>query len=170
MTTGAAPASAAAAPTPAPGPAAGPWAPLRRPVFRWVWIAAFVANLGTWMQTVGGQWLLVEGHSSSLLISLVQSASSLPVLLLVIPAGAVADFFDRRRLLLAVQGVQAVIAGILALLTAAGRTSICAARFCWRMRPRTCRILPPMGLRASCVIKIPTSKSRQTHRAAASWC
>ncbi|WP_051570830.1 MFS transporter [Cryptosporangium arvum] len=123
MTTGAAPASAAAAPTPASGPAAGPWAPLRRPVFRWVWIAAFVANLGTWMQTVGGQWLLVEGHSSSLLISLVQSASSLPVLLLVIPAGAVADFFDRRRLLLAVQGVQAVIAGILALLTAVSRTS-----------------------------------------------
>lgn len=103
--------------------AADPWAPLRRPVFRAVWLAAFVANLGTWMQTVGGQWLLVERHSSSLLISLVQSASSFPVLLLVIPAGVIADFFDRRRLLLVAQCVQAVIAGILALLTAAGRTT-----------------------------------------------
>ncbi|CCH88984.1 putative transporter [Modestobacter italicus] len=104
-------------------PTPDPWAPLRRPTFRFVWIAAFVANLGTWMQTVGGQWLLVERHSSSLLISLVQSASSLPVLLLVIPAGVVADFFDRRRLLLVAQCVQAVVAGALALLTAAGRTS-----------------------------------------------
>ncbi|WP_250033719.1 MFS transporter [Paractinoplanes maris] len=103
--------------------AAGAWAPLRHPVFRAVWIAAFVANVGTWMQTVAGQWLLVEQHSSSLLISLVQSVSSIPVLLLVIPAGVVADFLDRRRLLLATQCVQAVIAGILALLTAAGRTS-----------------------------------------------
>ena len=103
--------------------AAGPWAPLRHPVFRAVWIAAFVANVGTWMQTVAGQWLLIEQHSSSLLISLVQSASSVPVLLLVIPAGVVADFLDRRRLLLVTQCVQAVIAGILALLTAAGRTS-----------------------------------------------
>ena len=103
--------------------AAGTWAPLRHPVFRAVWIAAFVANVGTWMQTVAGQWLLIEQHSSSLLISLVQSASSVPVLLLVIPAGVVADFLDRRRLLLATQCVQAVIAGILALLTAAGRTS-----------------------------------------------
>ncbi|MBB2947787.1 MFS family permease [Actinoplanes lutulentus] len=103
--------------------AAGAWAPLRRPVFRVVWIAAFIANVGTWMQTVGGQWLLLEQHSSSLLVSLVQSASSLPVLLLVIPAGVVADFLDRRRLLLAAQAVQAVLAGLLAVLTAAGHTS-----------------------------------------------
>ncbi|WP_229070235.1 MFS transporter [Actinoplanes sp. DH11] len=102
---------------------AGAWAPLRRPVFRTIWLAAFVANVGTWMQTVAGQWLLVEHHSSSLLISLVQSASSVPVLLLVIPAGVVADFLDRRRLLLAVQGVQTVLAGLLALLTAAGQTT-----------------------------------------------
>jgi MFS family permease len=100
-----------------------PWAPLRRPAFRAVWLAAFVANLGTWMQTVGGQWLLVERDSSSLLVSLVQTASSLPVLLLVIPAGLVADLVDRRRLLLVVQCVQAVVAGVLAVLTAAGRTS-----------------------------------------------
>jgi MFS family permease len=99
----------------------GMWTPLRHPVFRWVWLAAFVANIGTWMQTVGAQWLLVERHSSSLLISLVQSASSVPVLLLVIPAGVVADFVDKRRLLITVQAFQAVVAGLLALLTTSGR-------------------------------------------------
>lgn len=99
----------------------GMWAPLHRPVFRAVWLAAFVANIGSWMQTVGAQWLLIEQHSSALLISLVQSASSLPVLLLVIPAGVVADFVDKRRLLVALQGVQAAITGVLALLTATGR-------------------------------------------------
>jgi predicted MFS family arabinose efflux permease/quinol monooxygenase YgiN len=107
----------------APADPAGPWAPLRRPVFRAVFIAAFVANVGTWMQTVAGQWLLIEQQSSSLLVSLVQSASSVPVLLLVIPAGVLADFLDRRRLLLVVQGVQVVVAGALTALTAAGRTT-----------------------------------------------
>ncbi|WP_433129124.1 MFS transporter [Micromonospora sp. CA-240977] len=104
-------------------PGTGAWAPLRRPVFRTIWLAALIANVGTWMQTVAGQWLLIEHHSTSLLISLVQSASSVPVLLLVIPAGVVADFLDRRRLLLAVQVVQTVLAGLLALLTAAGQTT-----------------------------------------------
>lgn len=81
-------------------PPSGMRAPPRRPVFRWVWLAALVANIGTWMLTVGAQWLLIERHSTSLMISLVQSASSLPVLLLVIPAGVVADFIDTRPLLL----------------------------------------------------------------------
>ena len=65
-------------------------------------------------------WFGAGPHA--LLMSLVPSASSLPVLL-VIPAGVTADFFDRRRLLVIVQGVQAAIAGVLALLTAAGRTT-----------------------------------------------
>ena len=99
------------------------WEPLRQPVFRAVWLAAFVGNIGTWMQTVGGQWLLIETHSSNLLISLVQSAASIPVLLLVLPAGVLADFLDRRRLLIVVQGVLAVTAGLLALLTSMGRTT-----------------------------------------------
>lgn len=102
-------------------PPVGMWAPLHRPVFRAVWLAAFIANIGSWMQTVGAQWLLIQRDSSSLLISLVQSASSLPVLILVIPAGVVADFVDKRRLLVVLQGVQASITAILALLTAAGR-------------------------------------------------
>ena len=71
----------------APALPAGPWAPLARPAFRAIWIASLVGNLGTWMQTVGAQWLLVDGGSGSALVALVQSASSLPVLLLTLPAG-----------------------------------------------------------------------------------
>src|ERR1700733_5337409 len=71
-----------------------PWAPLRHAAFRTLWIASFVSNIGTWMQTVGAQWLLIDQHSGSLLIALVQTASSLPVLLLTLPAGVVAEFVD----------------------------------------------------------------------------
>jgi MFS family permease/quinol monooxygenase YgiN len=78
------------------------WAPLRYyPIFRALWIAQFVSNVGTWMQTVGAQWLLVD--HSALLVSLVQTASSLPILALALPAGAWADLVDRRRLLLGAQ-------------------------------------------------------------------
>jgi MFS family permease len=91
---------------------------LRRRAFRWLWIASFVANIGTWMQTVGAQWLLIEQHSSNVEISLVQSASSLPVLLVTLPAGVVAEFVDRRHMLIAVQGFQVIVGAGLAILTA----------------------------------------------------
>ncbi|WP_405884716.1 MFS transporter [Streptomyces sp. NBC_01136] len=77
------------------------WAPLAVPVFRALWIAQFVSNVGTWMQTVGAQWLLI-GHGATL-VTLVQTASSLPVVLLALPSGVLADRFDRRTLLVAAQ-------------------------------------------------------------------
>ncbi|MFF9331121.1 MFS transporter [Streptomyces albogriseolus] len=77
------------------------WAPLAARVFRALWIAQLVSNTGTWMQTVGAQWLLV-GHSAALL-TLVQTASSLPVVLLALPSGVLADRYDRRKVLLAAQ-------------------------------------------------------------------
>ena len=76
------------------------WAPLRRPVFRALWLAQFVANTGTWMQTVGAQWLMGDLGGGTLAVALVQAATTLPVFLLVVPAGAVGDILDRRRLLL----------------------------------------------------------------------
>ncbi|MFH8709365.1 MFS transporter [Streptomyces rubrogriseus] len=77
------------------------WAPLAVRVFRALWIAQLVSNTGTWMQTVGAQWLLL-GHSAALL-TLVQTASSLPVVLLALPSGVLADRYDRRKVLLAAQ-------------------------------------------------------------------
>src|ERR1017187_9439798 len=76
------------------------WAPLRRPLFRNRWIALLVSNLGSWMQDTAGTWLMTALTTSPLLIALMQTAASLPVLFLGLPAGATADIFDRRRLLI----------------------------------------------------------------------
>ena len=54
------------------------WAPLRTGVFRTLWIAALVSNVGEWMQTVGAQWLLVHDSHAAILVSLVQTADALP--------------------------------------------------------------------------------------------
>jgi MFS family permease len=82
-------------------PSPGPWAPLRRPLFRSLWIAGLASNVGTWMQNVGAAWLMTSLAPAPFEVSLVQVASSLPFFLLAIPAGALADVVDRRRLLLA---------------------------------------------------------------------
>ncbi|MEU7572503.1 MFS transporter [Micromonospora sp. NPDC049240] len=97
------------------------WAPLRSAAFRSLWLAVLASNIGTWMQTVGAQWLLVDAPGAATLVSLVQTASMLPVLMLALPAGALADTFDRRRLLIAVQCFLAAVGVLLTVLTAAGR-------------------------------------------------
>src|SRR6201993_2337749 len=94
------------------------WAPLKEPLFRSLWIAAVVSYTGTWMQNVGAGWLMTQLTPSPLMVSLVQAASSIPVFLVVLPAGALADMVDRRRLLLFTQSwmvVAAAALGILAL-------------------------------------------------------
>ena len=58
------------------------WAPLASPVYRALWIAQFVSNLGTWMQTVGAQWMLVDEPTAAVLVPFVQTAITLPVMLL----------------------------------------------------------------------------------------
>jgi MFS family permease len=76
------------------------WAPLRTIAFRWLWTAQFSSNVGSWMQTVAAQWLMVSLTTSGTLVGAVQTAASLPVFLLAIPAGVAGDLVDRRRLIL----------------------------------------------------------------------
>ncbi|ALE04640.1 MFS transporter (plasmid) [Arthrobacter sp. ERGS1:01] len=96
------------------------WAPLALPVFRVLWLAQLGSNIGVWMQTVGAQWFLVEQTHSSALVAWVQTASLLPVLLLSLLAGVLADAYDRRILLLATTTVSTVAAAVLTLITATG--------------------------------------------------
>ena len=96
------------------------WAPLRIGAFRGLFIAALTSNIGTWMQTVGAQWFLVERHDSPTVIALVQTASLTPTLIFALFAGALADRVDRRRLLIAVQAYGAIAAAVLAALAVAG--------------------------------------------------
>jgi MFS family permease len=105
------------------GPAASTsstWAPLKIGVFRGLFFAALTSNIGTWMQTVGAQWFLVERHASATTIALVQTASLSPTLILAIFAGALADRIDRRRLLIALQVYAAAAAAVLTAITVAG--------------------------------------------------
>ena len=92
------------------------WSPLRISAFRALWLAQLGSMIGTWMQTVGAQWLLVDEPNASALVSLVQTAGLLPMLLLALPAGVLADAFDRRRLLVGVQLATFVVGVILAVL------------------------------------------------------
>ena len=101
-------------------PEANAWAPLRRPEFRWLWLGVLVSSIGFWMQTVGAQWLLVDEPNAAALVAMVQAANSLPIMLLALPGGVLADSFDRRWLLFTVQVYFFVTGVVLAGLTAAG--------------------------------------------------
>ncbi|KQP56913.1 MFS transporter [Agreia sp. Leaf283] len=100
--------------------APGALAPLAVAIFRWLWIADVVSNIGGWMQTVGAQWFLVEEHASPAIIALVSTAAAAPVLLFGIPAGVLGEFANKRHLLIGVQSAQALVAAGLAVLTATG--------------------------------------------------
>ncbi|MFL5490244.1 MAG: MFS transporter, partial [Gemmatimonadales bacterium] len=71
-----------------PASPTSPWAPLRQRIFRLLWLAVLISNIGTWMQTVGAQWLLVGLPGAATLVALVQTADTLPDVLLAFPAGA----------------------------------------------------------------------------------
>jgi MFS family permease len=97
-----------------------PWAPFRHSAFLWLWLGVMVGSVGLWAQTVGAQWLFVDDPNAATIVTLVQTATFLPMMLLALPAGVLADAFDRRWLLFGVQTYFVVVAVLLAVLTAAG--------------------------------------------------
>lgn len=109
--------------TAAPDAAASPWRPLQNGLFRSLWIATIVSNVGTWMQDVGSGWLMTSLTTSPSLVALVEAADSIPVMLLALPAGALADIIDRRRLLIGIQFYLMIVASALAILTWTGTTT-----------------------------------------------
>ncbi|NTW37749.1 MAG: MFS transporter, partial [Syntrophobacteraceae bacterium] len=100
-----------------------PWSPLRQPVFRALWVATLISNVGTWMQSTAAAWLMTTIAPDPIMVSLVQTAVSLPVFLLVLPAGALADVIDRRKLILCTQGWMLFAAAVLGTLTVLGYTT-----------------------------------------------
>ena len=110
-------------PTPVPGLARAHGSaldPLREPLFRSLWFAAVISYTGTWMQNVGAGWLMTQLTVSPLMVGLVQAASTLPVFLVILPAGALADMVDRRRFLLITQAWMVAAAGMLGVFTLLG--------------------------------------------------
>src|SRR5579872_3880924 len=77
--------------------------PLRNPTFRTLWLANVVAWLGTWLQNTGAGWLMTSLAPRPFIVAMVQAATIMPVFLLALPGGALADIVDRRVFLLGCQ-------------------------------------------------------------------
>jgi MFS family permease len=101
----------------APGSA---WAPFRHEAFAAMWGGQFVSNIGSWMQTVGAQWLMLALTGSAAYVALIQTAASLPVVLFAVLAGAVGDLVNRRQFLIITQTLMLIAAAALGFLALAG--------------------------------------------------
>ena len=99
-----------------PAAAAGSFAPLRQPVFAVLWAATVLGNIGSFMRDVASAWMVTELSASPTAVALIQTAATLPVFLLAIPAGVLSDILDRRRFLIAIQILLACVSGGLLLL------------------------------------------------------
>lgn len=96
------------------------FAPFQSRAFAVIWTATLVSNIGMWMKDVASGWLMTDLSPSPLMVALVQAALTLPIFLLALPAGALADIVDRRRMLIAAQGFIALVGAALALAVATG--------------------------------------------------
>lgn len=96
--------------------------PLALPLFRALWIATIVSNVGTWMHDAGAGWLMTSLSDAPIMVALVQAATTLPMFLFALPGGALADIVDRRRLLILAQAWALICAGLLAVATFQGLT------------------------------------------------
>jgi MFS family permease len=110
-------------PTSADNPAPSIWRPLRTPAFRNLLIADIISDVGTFMQTVGAAWLMVSLSAGPMYVALTQTASALPFFVFALPAGAIGDIVDRRKLILFTETWMLLVALLLAGLTLAGLMS-----------------------------------------------
>lgn len=101
-------------------PSGSALAPFRYPAFRAIWTANLFSNIGSMIQSVGAAWLMTELTTSHVLVALVQASATIPILLLGMFAGAIADNFDRRRVMLAAQSGMLLVSALLAALTYSG--------------------------------------------------
>src|SRR5713226_10000576 len=93
------------------------WRPLRTPIFRELLVADVVSDVGTFMQGVGAAWLMVSLGAGPMQVALTQTASTLPFFILALPAGAIGDIVDRRKLILFTEIWMVVVAVALAVMT-----------------------------------------------------
>jgi MFS family permease len=107
-------------------------APFRDRAFSVLWSATVVSNIGTWMQSAAAGWLMTGLDPAPVSVSLVQVAASLPMFMFALPAGALADIVDRRRLLIVMQVAATVLVagfGLVVYLSWATPTLLLACRF-----------------------------------------
>ncbi len=98
--------------------AGAPFAPFAHRAFALLWTATLISNIGTWMHDVGAGWLMTTLNPTPAVVALVQAATTLPVFLFALFAGALADRVDKRRMLIVVNVALTAIVAALAILTA----------------------------------------------------
>jgi MFS family permease len=96
------------------------WRPLRTPTFRNLLIADVLSDVGTFMQSVGAAWLMISLNAGPIYVALTQTASALPFFVFALPAGAIGDIVDRRKLILYTEAWMLAVALALAVLTMSG--------------------------------------------------
>src|ERR1700681_4268326 len=99
------------------------WRPLRSSTFRNLLVADVVSDVGTFMQSVGAAWLMVSLNAGPMYVALTQTASALPFFILALPAGAIGDIVDRRKVILFTEIWMVLVAVVLAAMTIAGKMS-----------------------------------------------
>src|SRR5256712_12174277 len=95
-------------------PTISPWSPFRHAAFTLLWAATVVANIGSWMSSAASGWLMTSLDPDPFIVSMVQVATTLPMFLFALPAGALADIVDRRKFLIAAEIAITVISAIFA--------------------------------------------------------
>jgi MFS family permease len=95
-------------------------APFRHPAFTVIWTATLVSNIGGWMYSAASGWLMTSLNPDPLIVALVQAASSLPICIFAIPAGALADIFDKRKFLIVVEAITTAVSAVYAVIVGLG--------------------------------------------------
>ncbi|CAB3855659.1 MFS transporter [Achromobacter deleyi] len=104
--------------------AGGSFVALRQPVFAVLWAATVLGNVGSFMRDVASSWLVTDLSASPTAVALIQTAATLPIFLLAIPAGVLSDILDRRRFLIVVQLLLASVSGTLLVLSHFGALTV----------------------------------------------
>ncbi|UAX41890.1 MFS transporter [Pasteurella canis] len=100
------------------------FAPLKQKLFLVLWIATVLGNVGSFIRDVASGWLITDLSASPAAVSLIQAATTLPIFLLAIPAGVMADILDRRKFLIGIQFILAFSSASLMFLSATGLQSV----------------------------------------------
>lgn len=103
-----------------PNSARSAWAPFRHRVYKRLWIATVVSNIGAWMYSAAASWLMTSLDPHPVMVALVQAVTSLPMFLFAIPAGALADIIEKRRFILTLEIGVAAVAALFALYSLSG--------------------------------------------------
>src|SRR5271167_4750555 len=94
--------------------------PFRQAAFAVIWTATLVSNVGGWMYSAASGWLMTTLNPDPLIVALVQAASTLPICLFALPAGALADIFDKRKFLIVVEILTTAVSAIYAVMVGLG--------------------------------------------------